>query len=274
MKRLILSFLSLIFIAVAWGQQLNHRVLRGETLESIAQKYNISVDDIKKSNPNVTRIYVGLVLIIPQNEHNNGNPNSIPEQNNAVTLQPIAPSISPFQESDNSTNEGIHLEKDYSNFEVGIITDKKFKFDGIGLCLGWVSNGFAIRFATTIKQPNYENIKDQQNFEIDAGYNVRVRLAEFAFIDLRPSVYYSHESHEAVVGSELKQSKYGKGSYYSTKVWEKKKSDTYGFLFEPKIGIQFNKIVLNLGYELSFSKFKLKKDYKGEGVYLGLSYYM
>lgn len=68
MKRTILSLLfsTASMFAMAQSQTVSHVVQRGETLESIAEYYNVSVEDIDKANPNMDGVvYVGLKLSIP-----------------------------------------------------------------------------------------------------------------------------------------------------------------------------------------------------------------
>ena len=70
MKRTILSLLfgTASMFAMAQNQTVSHVVQRGETLESIAEYYNVSVEDIDKANPNMDGVvYVGLKLTIPTN---------------------------------------------------------------------------------------------------------------------------------------------------------------------------------------------------------------
>ena len=65
MKRTILSLLfgTASMFAMAQNQTVSHVVQRGETLESIAEYYNVSVEDIDKANPNMDGVvYVGLKL--------------------------------------------------------------------------------------------------------------------------------------------------------------------------------------------------------------------
>ena len=68
MKRTILSLLfgTASMFTMAQNQTVSHVVQRGETLESIAEYYNVSVEDIDKANPNMDGVvYVGLKLNIP-----------------------------------------------------------------------------------------------------------------------------------------------------------------------------------------------------------------
>lgn len=66
-------FVSMLFsivcvFAMAQNQTVTHIVQRGETIESIAEYYKVSVADINKANPNADgMVYVGMKLAIPTN---------------------------------------------------------------------------------------------------------------------------------------------------------------------------------------------------------------
>ena len=67
-KRFFLSVLlcTVCAFAMAQNQIVTHVVQRGETIESIAEYYKVSVADINKANPNADGIiYVGMKLNIP-----------------------------------------------------------------------------------------------------------------------------------------------------------------------------------------------------------------
>ncbi len=67
-KRFFLSVLlcTVCVFAMAQSQTVTHVVQRGETIESIAEYYKVSVDDINKANPNAEGIiYVGMKLVVP-----------------------------------------------------------------------------------------------------------------------------------------------------------------------------------------------------------------
>lgn len=67
-KRFFLSVIlcTICVLAMAQSQTVTHVVQRGETLESIAEYYKVSVEDIDKANPNIDGVvYVGLKLSIP-----------------------------------------------------------------------------------------------------------------------------------------------------------------------------------------------------------------
>ena len=77
MKKLLLTMIALLSMTIAVAQQTSHIVQRGETLEGIARKYNVTAAAIKKANPDAAdMIYVGMKLIIPSPQQNK-NSNSI-----------------------------------------------------------------------------------------------------------------------------------------------------------------------------------------------------
>lgn len=68
MKKLLLSFaLILVSISISAQRNLSHTVQRGETIESVANKYGISVRDLQQANPSTKEyFYVGMILNIPR----------------------------------------------------------------------------------------------------------------------------------------------------------------------------------------------------------------
>ena len=67
MKRVL--FLSFILLANSLGalaQQKTHVVARGETLVSIAKKYGLSEVELKAANPNLSVVFTGIKLVIPE----------------------------------------------------------------------------------------------------------------------------------------------------------------------------------------------------------------
>lgn len=91
-KRFFFSVLLCIvcMFAMAQSQIVTHVVQRGETLESIAEYYKVSVDEINKANPNADgMVYVGMKLNIPtssrpqkvSNNDNQGEPTYTQENN-------------------------------------------------------------------------------------------------------------------------------------------------------------------------------------------------
>ncbi len=88
-KKIIFSVLlcTVCMFTMAQSQTITHVVQRGETIESIAQYYNVSVEDINKANPNADGVvYVGMKLVIPTTSaHPKTSTNDVPNNNIAPT---------------------------------------------------------------------------------------------------------------------------------------------------------------------------------------------
>lgn len=72
MKQFIMTAVisSASILAMAQTSTVTHIVQRGETIESIAEYYHVSVDDINKANPNTEGlVYVGMKLMVPVKEY-------------------------------------------------------------------------------------------------------------------------------------------------------------------------------------------------------------
>lgn len=69
MKKFLLTFVALLSFSIAMAQQQYHTIQSGETLESIAKKYKVSVDDLVQANPEaLSKMYEGMQLTIPQSD--------------------------------------------------------------------------------------------------------------------------------------------------------------------------------------------------------------
>lgn len=64
-KIFLLLVVSITSVCAMWAQK-SHTVKQGETLQSIASEYQLTVDELKKANPNVEMVFSGLILDIPK----------------------------------------------------------------------------------------------------------------------------------------------------------------------------------------------------------------
>ena len=97
-KKIILSVLlcTVCMFTMAQSQTVTHVVQRGETIESIAQYYNVSVEDINKANPNADGVmYVGMKLSIPTTRAINTVTNATPQQEPITRRNTQAATYSP-----------------------------------------------------------------------------------------------------------------------------------------------------------------------------------
>lgn len=68
MRRLIVTISLVLLCLVVYGQKV-HTVKQGESLESIASLYHVTIDDLKRSNENTEMLFPGLLLTIPQDKN-------------------------------------------------------------------------------------------------------------------------------------------------------------------------------------------------------------
>ena len=94
MKRPLFVLLLLLFSIGIYAQSaITHTVQRGETLQSVAEKYGISVSALQQSNPDTKEyFYVGMKLIIPKK----------------TTVSNSTPSTHSQQPTNNSYNSGMN----------------------------------------------------------------------------------------------------------------------------------------------------------------------
>ena len=97
-KILVCMFMLLPFMSIM-AQQVSHTVRRGETLESIAKKYNVSVYALTQSNPDAKDVfYVGMKLVIPSAKATK-NEIKTPETVSPVVESPTVQSETPKEET-------------------------------------------------------------------------------------------------------------------------------------------------------------------------------
>lgn len=119
----LLVFLSCSIIMLAQATT-NHTIQRGETIESIAEKYGVSVNALQQANPDTKKyFYVGMKLIIPQ---------KATESPTSTTL-----SSQPSSREQNSRRQDVELDKENQKRE----KKHKYMLDGdnftsIGVTIG------------------------------------------------------------------------------------------------------------------------------------------
>lgn len=65
-KSFLIVFMALCCLAIMAQQEKKHTIQRGETIESIAKKYDITVTDLQEANPNLNKFFfVGMKINIP-----------------------------------------------------------------------------------------------------------------------------------------------------------------------------------------------------------------
>ena len=107
MKRNLLLLCLFLSCHLFLSAQSVHVLKRGETLESVAQKYGITADEIKNANPQLVRVYAGMKLNIPKPTSQQVEQTAIPDNstiiNNSANFIPNGQPLA--QLSDNANEE-------------------------------------------------------------------------------------------------------------------------------------------------------------------------
>ena len=247
MKKLITIVVMLLSFTELMAQQITHTIQRGETLESIAQKYNVSVDALKKANPDISEMFfVGLKLTIPNvqpmaetiNHNNVESPKAVEstqERNNDVQSQqlvdnnPVSNNVLP---SLNQPQEG-GVEFAYEAVE-----------NGWGLGMNWTISYFVLGY-DFLEGKKGDSFSRNDGYEIFIGGNYRYHLADFFYIEGRIIAGYYHWKTE-----------------YKAKGYKDLNNsvDEAFFGISPRAGIKIKKVAISAGYRWDWIKMKFKKE--------------
>ncbi len=130
MKKLITMMVFLLLGITVFAQ--THTVERGENLQSIAAKYNVTVAQLVEANPGADKLfYVGMKLNIPESAVTNTNE----MKNNTIRAQTL-PAKTSSDGYENQINEDFTA-NDFCHVYINYTADPEFfdkGFYGIGFC--------------------------------------------------------------------------------------------------------------------------------------------
>ena len=208
-KRFFFIIVLLLNISISVAQTAKtHTVQRGETIESIARKYNVTVDALKQANPNVKQtIYVGLKLNIPerqQMEVPKEQQQVIVENSNASNLDNSV-STSGNSSIDNTSLTQVSTNKDIEDYEkISPLSQVSLGF--LQLPKDVKGSGFSLSF---IFGGKYNIVKE---FYIGAG--VGYTGSNFSF-DINSSTSAESEYHFVSVPIEIGGRLFLKGNSFA-----------------------------------------------------------
>lgn len=248
MKKLLTIAVMLLSFTALMAQQITHTIQRGETIESIAQKYNVSVDALKKANPDISELFfVGLKLNIPNAqpmaETVNQNKTEITkavestqERNNDVQIQ---------QPVDNSSSVSNNVLPSLNQPQEGGV---EFAYEAVengwGLGLNWTVSYFVFGY-DFLEGKKGDSFSRNDGYEIFIGGNYRYHLADFFYIEGRIIAGYYHWKTEfkAKDYKDLNNS-----------------ADEAFFGISPRAGLKYKKVAISAGYRWDWIKMKFKKE--------------
>lgn len=261
-KKIILSvlFCTVCAFTMAQSQTVTHVVQRGETIESIAEYYKVSVADINKANPNADgMVYVGMKLNIPTSS------NTFPKKDIAVSkdYQRVNETPTTIQNEVTATSQSIKKKydanktsadlNDYSFY--GLCYRASFEDAGTGFyCLGgtaFTSSGWGV------------------NFYIGADYGLAEKHYEGVCFYIGPSYGYNFNNILLMGSLDFVGIYAGQGEGQQTGTNHKGESYTYtgtknkfgwGIALSPQVGIKLNKVTPYLGLDFNWTKDAKKID--------------
>ncbi len=134
MKKVLLFFVGMLMsISTAYAaDQIEHVVERGETLESIAKTYQVTVESLLEANPMAKDMfYTGMILVIPESANM-----SQVKQNESNSINVSTVQTSTQSESSTMTHVKYDSEEDDDNPGVSFVSMVEFGFlpkvDGAG----------------------------------------------------------------------------------------------------------------------------------------------
>lgn len=251
----ILTIVTLFIMAMsAWAsEKVEHLVERGETIESIAKKYNVSVQSILDANPNAkTLFYAGMILVIPENTVS---------QSNQIAQQPKQNYISDNENNDVEKSAVIaNNERNNKTIVPNTYGVKPSDFNNVWI--GYNATFDSFRYGMYgLGSFNYDDDGWGSTVSVHANFGLVSSDYTTCLVKFGP-VYGSVLSPNVMVSALFR----GVGGGYSKiKVDDKgKKSSatkfTGGITLTPCINFKFDKLILGLGYEFGWI-------YNNDGIY-------
>lgn len=256
MKRMSISlFLLIISMLIglpAMSKEIEHIIERGETIESVAQKYKVTADDIKKANPEMGgSFYAGTVIIIPEvaqtaesiivtdNEVKTGMEKSAQAYGSFTESTSSTPALSSSSEGDTASLFGstyLFYMANPEHFDLGVygIGFDNYKSNGIGYTA-------AIGLSYGIVKPG------SISFLFGGTYGVPVNEFILPALKLRGFIGFG----EMNVGYKTIQSVRDTKNYDINEI-----VCNGGIYFTPEIKFRINTIIIGIGYDLGFNSYR------------------
>lgn len=272
MKKIILSLFTFMAVTMAMAQQVGytvHTIEKGETLESVAKKYHVSVDAIKRANPDASNMfYVGMKIDIPKS-------NATEEQqqvgyNNNVNL------------SDHKTPVISKASVETPRFETVLFAGASFNtytgndIKNVDMQIGFnagatgryyiVNNFFAeasLMFTTKGYKAKKKSDTKMTTYNIDVPINIGYRFVISDGISLKikagPYITYALDGEQKVENVK-------------TKLKDIKTFNTFNVGIDGGIALDFHHIVLSGTYQHGLATLFNKQKVYEQNIFVSLGY--
>lgn len=268
LRKFLLAIIVMMVANVAMAQSTKiHVVERGETIESIAKKYNVTKDEIVKLNPDVAQfVYVGMELTIP-----------VP----VVSRQVASPITETKSEPSYNTYTSSFITKT-SSTQTSVESSDEVEFSNWGL--GYIAPFDA--FDAGIYGLQYNILKDRKiRGQLFAGMNIGLVDSDYTSFLVRLGPNYSAQVAENIsfyvpLTVDLTWSQHpeyknvtDKSDLFGNTVnFNKKESKTefgWGLSVTPSLAIKLGGLYLNAGVALMWNEASSQVD---AGVMLGICF--
>lgn len=259
MNRIIIALILLSCLTSAMAQQITHVIQRGETIERIAEKYNVSVSAIKDANPNLEPYYVGVKIVIP---------NQVPDVVSTSIQDTVK--VEQIKTTDTYRRETVILDNNKSGFVNGDGTFVHFAPNNKTYGIDIASNFKKYLFGTCGLSGTFIKNASVLDWHLGLGLGTKFVANPMIFmVNIYP--YISFNTHDEIVNmNEVANGK-------KPKV-ENKLGYSYGARAEFGLGINIfqsrsKKFYLSGGYRVDTPKFKMPDDlFKSGNWFAGLVY--
>ena len=228
MKKLISMMVFLVLGIAVFAQ--THIVQKGENLQSIATKYNVTVSQLIEANPGADKLfYVGLILNIPEAMTNTENPTPV---NDTKTRALSSDNWTKELESQNSNSISPN---DFGHVYINYSADPEFfdkGFYGIGYCM-YNDSGFGGTFSAHGNWGIVDN--GQIMFKFGPAYGYAVNQYLLVNASLRGFIY-TYDKYNGVNATSTDQKVSG------------------GITITPGVTFKLDKFFINAGFELGWAE--------------------
>ena len=270
MKKFFLSLFAFMAVSFAMAQQVNytvHTIERGETLESIATKYHVSVDAIKKANPDaLDMIYVGMKINIPQSSKEQPQKVDNVAKNDSRDYQPskissVSSGTSQFEvELFAGASFNTYTGSDVKN------VDMQVGFNGGVTGRYYIVNNFFAEGSLMFTTKGYKSKKNDvkmTTYNIDVPINVgyRFMISDEMSLKIKAGPYITY-----AVGGEQK------AGDVKTKLKDIKPFNTFNVGINAGVSFDFHHIVLSGTYQRGLATLYEKQKVYEQNIFVSLGY--
>ena len=253
-------------MATAQNATTTHTVERGETIESIAKKYNVTEEELIKANPDAAEmVFAGMKLNVPANTRNNTTER---DESKSVYYETNSVDITTAQKSG---KEGMSETKDFTQ-ETDTEEDKtgkiepsmEFAFPSLGSLQGDGAEQYKMTFGMQTSFGAKFFITNSLFAEAQIGYKylqtnwkkkyAELNLGKGGTIDLTTHSIYL----PLYFGAQIKDFTFKFGPYFDYIVSGREKGENHSQKFSKKEKIKDDKLSVGLNFCARYSMFGLK----------------